>query len=142
VRTPLIVLQFWRGNWIGAQDVSRRWMMAHSMPLPGGELPAPQLLASSSRQYEETLKANGTNQFMLIDRYTEEGIKLDYWWMDAGWYVNYDAGWPRVGTWEVDINCFPHVSDAPEAPGCLRFRLRLSCLLLYSGGPRVGGSSV
>ena len=121
VRTPLIVLQFWRGDWIRAQNVWRRWMMAHSMPMPGGKLPAPQLLASSSRQYEEMIKANETNQFLFIDRYTEEGIKLDYWWMDAGWYVNYGAGWPRVGTWEVDTNRFPHglraVSDYAHKHG-------------------------
>ena len=37
-------------------------MMAHSMPKPGGKLPPPQLVASSSRQYEEMIKANETNQ--------------------------------------------------------------------------------
>ncbi len=84
VRSPLIVLQFWKGDWIRAQNVWRRWMMAHSMPKPGGKLPPPQLVASSSRQYDEMIKANETNQLMFIDRYLEEGIKLDYWWMDAG----------------------------------------------------------
>ena len=31
---------------------------------------------------------------------------------------------------------------SPRLPPVLRFRLRLGCLLLYSGGPRVGGSFV
>jgi alpha-galactosidase len=106
VRSPLIVLQFWKGL-ITAQNVWRRWMMAHSMPRPGGRLPPPQLLASSSRQYDEMIKANESNQIMFIDRYLEEGIKLDYWWMDAGWYVHHGGGWPRVGTWEVDTARFP-----------------------------------
>ncbi|HOY60441.1 MAG TPA: hypothetical protein PK640_20165, partial [Verrucomicrobiota bacterium] len=35
IRTPLIVLQFWQGDWMRAQNVWRRWMMAHSMPKPG-----------------------------------------------------------------------------------------------------------
>jgi alpha-galactosidase len=121
VRSPLIVMQFWRGDWIRAQNIWRRWMMAHSMPKPGGKLPPPQLVASSSRQYEEMIKANETNQFLFIDRYTEEGVKLDYWWMDAGWYINYGGGWPRVGTWEVDTNRFPHglraVSDYAHKHG-------------------------
>jgi alpha-galactosidase len=121
VRSPLIVLQFWKGNWIAAQNVWRRWMMAHSMPAPGGQLPQPQLLASSSRQYDEMINANEANQMMFIDRYIEEGIKLDYWWMDAGWYVHHGGGWPRVGTWEVDTGRFPHglraVSDYAHSKG-------------------------
>jgi len=107
VRGPLIVLQFWKGSWIAAQNVWRRWMMAHSMPKPGGRLPQPQLLASSSRQYNEMIDANENNQIMFINRYLAENIKLDYWWMDAGWYVHHGGGWPRVGTWEVDASRFP-----------------------------------
>jgi alpha-galactosidase len=121
VRSPLIVLQFWKGNWIVAQNVWRRWMMAHSMPRPGGRLPPPQLEASSSRQYDEMIKANEANQIMFIDRYLEENIKLDYWWMDAGWYVHHGGGWPRVGTWEVDTIRFPRglraVSDYAHSKG-------------------------
>ena len=121
VRSPLIVLQFWNGDWIRAQNVWRRWMMAHSMPKPGGHLPQPQFLASSSRQLDEMIKANEQNQILFIKRYLEEGLKLDYWWMDAGWYENYGAGWPRVGTWEVDTNRFPHglraVSDFAHQHG-------------------------
>ena len=121
VRSPLIVLQFWKGDWITAQNIWRRWMMTHSMPKPGGQLPQPQLLASSSRQYDEMIKADETNQIMFIDRYLEEGIKLDYWWMDAGWYVHHGGGWPRVGTWEVDASRFPHglraISDYAHSKG-------------------------
>ena len=106
VRTPLMVLQFWEGDWVRSQNVWRRWMMNHSMPKPGGKLPPPQLLAGSSRAYEEMIGANEENQIMFIDRYLEEGLKLDYWWMDAGWYIQ-EKGWPQVGTWEVDPKRFP-----------------------------------
>jgi len=121
VRSPLIVLQFWKGDWIRAQNLWRRWMIAHSMPRPGGRLPAPQLLASSSRQYDEMINAHETNQIHFINRYLEEGLKLDYWWMDAGWYVHHGGGWPRVGTWLVDSNRFPRglraVSDHAHRHG-------------------------
>ena len=121
VRSPLIVLQFWKGDWIRAQNIWRRWMMAHSMPKPGGELPPPQFVASSSRQYDEMIKANETNQIRFINRYLAEGLKLDYWWMDAGWYVHHGGGWPRVGTWLVDSNRFPRglraVSDHAHQNG-------------------------
>jgi alpha-galactosidase len=105
-RTPLIVLQAWKGDWIRGQNLWRRWMMAHGMPHPGGKLPPPQMVASSSRAYEEMKGANEANQIMHIDRYLEEGLKLDYWWMDAGWYVQ-QTGWPQTGTWEVDKTRFP-----------------------------------
>jgi alpha-galactosidase len=108
VRTPLTVLQFWKGgDWIRAQNVWRRWMIAHNIPRPGGKVPPPQWVASSSRAYNEMIDANEENQKMSIDRYLEEGLKLDYWWMDAGWYVQ-QQGWPQVGTWEVDPKRFPH----------------------------------
>lgn len=107
VRGPLIALQFWQGDWVRAQNIWRRWMMAHSMPKPGGKLPPPMLLASSSRQFDEMINANETNQIAFINRYREEQIPLDYWWMDAGWYVHHGGGWPRVGTWLVDSNRFP-----------------------------------
>jgi alpha-galactosidase len=120
IRSPLMVLQFWRGDRIRSQNVWRRWMMAHSMPKPGGKLPPPQFVASSSRAYEEMIKANADNQIMHIDRYLEEGLKLDYWWMDAGWYIQ-QQGWPQVGTWEVDPKRFPKgfrpISDHAHAKG-------------------------
>ena len=106
VRSPLIALQFWKGDWNRSQNIWRRWMMAHSMPKPGGQLPAPMVEGCSSRAYEEMIKANTDTQLMFIDRYKEESIKIDYWWMDAGWYIQ-QTGWPQVGTWEVDPARFP-----------------------------------
>jgi alpha-galactosidase len=52
------------------------------------------------------INANEANQKLFVDRYLEEGIRLDYWWMDAGWYPN-ETGWPHTGTWEVDTERFP-----------------------------------
>ena len=66
------------------------------------------------------IQANEANQKLFIDRYLEEGIKIDYWWMDAGWYVN-KTGWPNTGTWEVDTNRFPRglraITDHAHAKG-------------------------
>ena len=120
VRTPLIVLQFWTGDRVRSQNLWRRWMMAHGMPRPGGKLPPPQFLAASSRAYEEMIGANEANQIMHIDRYQEEGLKLDYWWMDAGWYIQQN-GWPQVGTWQIDPKRFPRgfkpISDHAHSKG-------------------------
>ena len=82
-------------------------MLAHNLPRPGGQLPpVPQLAACSSHQFGEMIHANRDNQIFFVDKYLERGIKLDYWWMDAGWYVN-TTGWPNTGTWEVDTKRFP-----------------------------------
>jgi len=121
VRTPLIALQFYKGDRIRAQNAWRRWMIAHSMPCPAGKLPPPLLFAASSRQYDEMINADEAKQIMFIDRYLAEGIKLDYWWMDAGWYIHHGGGWPRVGTWQVDPARFPNglrpISDHAHAKG-------------------------
>lgn len=107
VRTPMIVVQFYKGDRTHAQNVWRAWMLAHSMPRPGGKLPpVPELAACSSHQFGEMINANTENQKFFIDHYLDRGLKLDYWWMDAGWYYN-KSGWPHTGTWEVDENRFP-----------------------------------
>lgn len=105
VRTPLIVLQFAdQGTWIDAQNVWRRWMIQHNIPRPGGKpLPLPMFNACSSHQFAEMTKANEKNQIEFIDSYLDKGLKLDYWWMDAGWYVGAEEkNWTWTGTWEVD----------------------------------------
>ena len=120
VRSPLIVMQFYRGDWGRGQNIWRRWMLAHNLPRPGGKLPPADLSACSSHQYGEMINANEQNQIMFVNRYLEEGLKLDYWWMDAGWYVN-ESGWPNTGTWEVDTKRFPRglraITDHAHAKG-------------------------
>lgn len=106
IRTPLVTLQFYRGDWVRAQNVWRSWMLDHNLPRPSGKLPPPAFAACSSHQFGEMINANEDNQKLFIDRYLEEGLKIDYWWMDAGWYPN-EWGWPHTGTWEVDTKRFP-----------------------------------
>ena len=120
IRTPLMALQFYRGDWVRAQNVWRRWMLAHNLPRPGGKLPPVEMAACSSHQFGEMINANSANQKLFVDRYLEEKLPLDYWWMDAGWYPC-DGNWPKTGTWEVDTNRFPGglraISDHAHAKG-------------------------
>jgi alpha-galactosidase len=120
IRTPLVVQMFYRGDVTRAQNLWRRWMLAHSMPKPGGKLPPPQMTPCSSHQYAEMTKADEACQKMFVDRYVEEKVKIDYWWMDAGWYPC-NGEWPRTGTWEVDKTRFPNglraVSDHAREKG-------------------------
>jgi alpha-galactosidase len=107
VRSPLIVLQFWKGDRIRSQNIWRRWMVEHNLPRPGGKLPPPLMTPCSSHQFGEMIGANEANQKHFIDLYLEKGLKPDYWWMDAGWYPQ-QQGWTQVGTWEIDPARFPN----------------------------------
>ena len=106
VRSPLIVLQFWQGDWIKAQNVWRRWMVAHNIPRLNGKLPPSHMPGGSSNQMNEMQNANEENQKQFIDGYVDNGIPISFWWMDAGWYPFKD-GWWNTGTWEPDLKRFP-----------------------------------
>jgi alpha-galactosidase len=122
VRSPLIAMLFWKGtDTVMAQNIWRRWMVAHNLPrIADGKLPPTQIVACSSHQFKEMTQANEENQKLFVDRYLEEGMKLDYWWMDAGWYPC-GGEWVNTGTWEPDTARFPNglraVSDHARAKG-------------------------
>ena len=107
IRTPLSVLFFYNGDWLRGQNLWRQWMIAHNIPRDAsGKVPVSLLNACSSHQLGEMIRADEANQNQFIDGYVSHGIKLDYWWMDAGWYPN-DGNWANIGTWEVDRGRFP-----------------------------------
>ena len=111
-----------------AQNVWRRWMLAHNMPRPGRQAAAaPDGRRAARISFNEMLNANEENQIHVHrPRHASEGLKLDYWWMDAGWYPN-DGGWWKTGTWEVDSKRFPHglraISDVRSREGHQDHRL-------------------
>jgi alpha-galactosidase len=120
VRSPLAVMLFWKGDWLTGQNLWRRWMLAHNLPRPSGKLPPPQTAAGSGRQDIEMQGANEENQKRFIASYLQAGLKIDYWWMDAGWYPFKD-GWWNVGTWMPDPRRFPQglrpIADYAHARG-------------------------
>ncbi|MBN1817919.1 MAG: NPCBM/NEW2 domain-containing protein, partial [Sedimentisphaerales bacterium] len=122
IRSPLIAILFWKGeDTVRAQNLWRRWMLTHNMPRAAdGKLPPPILFGNTSLEFNEMINANEDNQKYFIDRYVEEKIGINYWWMDAGWYPC-DGQWPRTGTWESDLTRFPNglraISDHALARG-------------------------
>ncbi len=119
IRTPLIALLFWTGqDVVRSQNLWRRWMLAHNTPRPGGQAPGP-LYAFCSGGFFPRLKVSAASARLFLDALAREGIDLDYWWMDAGWYPCDD--WPQVGTWEPDPARFPRgikeISDYARTHG-------------------------
>ncbi|MBQ9358165.1 MAG: NPCBM/NEW2 domain-containing protein, partial [Abditibacteriota bacterium] len=122
LRSPLGLVMHYSGDWERAQNIWRRFMLAHNVPKSAG----PALSACSSHWFREMTDATAQDQIRFISRYLEEKIPLDYWWMDAGWYPcssgpNSDWGWPNTGTWEPDPVRFPkglrEVSDFAHSRG-------------------------
>jgi alpha-galactosidase len=121
IRTPLVVLLFWKGNDVArSQNLWRRWMLAHNLPRPGGK-PLRPMYEYCSGGFFEGLKVSEASEKLFLDVLGKERIHLDYWWMDAGWYPCDPEGWIRTGTWEVDAKRFPKgiraVSDYAHAKG-------------------------
>jgi len=121
VRTPLTALLFYRGDAARGRNLWRRWMRTHNVPKDHGKPLEPMAFACSSHQTVEMQEATEENQQMFVRRYLEEKLPLDFWWMDAGWYVNGAESWTKTGTWEVDKNRFPNglgaISDYAHARG-------------------------
>jgi len=107
VRTPLMALQLYKGATVRSQNIWRQWMRDHNFPKLGGKVPVSLLEACSSPEFVEMTKATAKDEMEFTDRYIEEGLKPDYWWMDAGWYKLYENRWEFTGTWEIDSNRFP-----------------------------------
>jgi alpha-galactosidase len=120
VRSPLMVLQFYRGDWLDGQNVWRAWMVAHNLPRPAGRLVRP-MASVCTGNYYPGLMSNAAQEIAFLTRYIDEGIPFDNWWQDAGWYPCDGVGWPKVGTWEVDPVRFPkglkEVGDFARAHG-------------------------
>jgi alpha-galactosidase len=114
-RSPLSVLLFWKGDQIRSQNLWRHWMIAHALPRPGG-----QLVPTHYAGCFGNLQPRAGEEIAQIDGWLKEGIKLDYWFIDAGWYPGRGT-WSNVGTWEVDAARFPRglreVADHCHAKG-------------------------
>lgn len=128
-RSPRIVLQSW--SYVGlpekqavrrSQNIFRRFMRKYNMPrYADGSIPTHGLVACSSHQLLEMTRSTARDQIDFIDAYEKRGIKLDSWWMDAGWYEDSASDWCNLGTWKHDVSRFPNglreISDYAKAKG-------------------------
>jgi alpha-galactosidase len=119
IRSPRVALLFWEGgSWIDSQNLWRRWMRAHNMPKPGGQ-DVPVIRAGGGFLYGKlgwgAGLLNERDQLGLIDRYQQERIKLNTWWIDilgAGTWKNSSDEYlpspePGIVSWDTDRTRFP-----------------------------------
>jgi alpha-galactosidase len=120
VRSPRIALMFYEGDWIASQNLWRRWIFTHVFPKDHGKRVAPKL-SGFCGNWLPGYVTNQASEIEYFDRYFEEGMPLDYWWMDTGWFIPCRADWWVVGTWEVDRERYPGglraISDHAHANG-------------------------
>ncbi len=106
LRSAMGVLLFHRGDPERAQNLWRRWMVAHNLPRPDGKPIKPMLSACNGNHYPGII-SNGTEEQRFLNGYLEQGVRPEFWWQDAGWYPCDPDGWPKVGTWEVEPSRWP-----------------------------------
>jgi alpha-galactosidase len=81
-------------------------MMAHNLPRVNGSVPPP-LFSFCDGGFFPGLVISEKGEKEFIDALERQKIKVDYWWIDAGWYPC-RGNWPNTGTWEPDPERFPH----------------------------------
>jgi len=104
IRTPLIAALFWEGaDTVRAQNLWRRWFLAHNVPRLNGQLPPPMTQMQCYRTFE---KGGEQDLFDTVEEFNRAGIAVDLCWRDAGWYPC-QGSWPNTGTWEIDPQRYP-----------------------------------
>ncbi|MGA2031374.1 MAG: alpha-galactosidase [Thermoguttaceae bacterium] len=123
IRTPRMLLLFWEGERIEAQNLWRRFLLAHHTRIPAhmtGRLPV--FYGAWGEQMEQT-------QIDTARWFVDNQVPIDNYWIDAGWYGDKpfqanstDANsewWKYVGTWRANKFTYPRglkpIGDALRA---------------------------
>ncbi len=118
VRSPLVSLSFYDGeNPLKGFNTFRSWVSNCVYPdnIPGTMT----MLEFSGPAHTQTAE----ELYAAANGYGESTYgKIDYFWMDAGWY-EYKEGWyDSVGSWTTNLNRFPNgigeVSEFAASKGC------------------------
>lgn len=108
IRSPRILLLFWQGdNRLIGHNLFRRFLLQHHSPQINNKvIQAPFAGNIGPRIFDEFNYATETNMLAGAEHFNQLGLGIEYWWIDAGWYV---GGWPNgVGNWFVKPDHFPH----------------------------------
>ncbi len=115
VRTPLVAFLRHEGrDQTASMNLWRRWFIECNMRKDtAGNVIKP------ATGWGTVVEGHTTHSLTrTVNSFLRHGIELDYFWMDAGWYVNAggsSCGWPETGMWKVDTSKFPDkLADVSE----------------------------
>ncbi len=86
-----------------AQNLWRRWFLAHNIPRLNGQVPPTMMQMQCYRTFE---KGGEKDLFDTVTEFNQAGIAVDLCWRDAGWYPC-QGSWPNTGTWDLDPQRYP-----------------------------------
>lgn len=119
IRTPRVLLQFWRGGEaLRGNNLFRQWMLACNLPRRNGELVLAPICASVN-QTDPDGSYEGPH-VRVMNTLAERGIEV--FWSDMDPQQWYPGGFPNgTGTWEPDLAKYPRglkpIGDAAHAAG-------------------------
>ena len=102
IRTPRVLLVFWKGHWAHGQNLWRRVVLDHIHPQKNGRPRTMPFLTSSAAVYEEAFNATEANQVEFARKFANLG--LEYIWLDVGWH---DASVGHTHLGPIDLKRFP-----------------------------------
>ena len=111
IRSPLVMLMYWQGEVGHAQNMFRRFMLAHNHPQENGKPALAPICRNSwgGTPTEEHLRA--------IKEIVDANFEFDCYWIDAGWYGQgtepcpsvFQGDWgSTVGDWRVNPTRHPN----------------------------------
>jgi alpha-galactosidase len=132
IRSPRILLLFWRGDLIGGHNLLRRLILAYHTPRPKGQLLQVPICDAvwGERMVQDTLaKARWIK---------DSGLPVEYFWIDAGWHGNnpfdpkadtFGSAWYiQAGNWYPNKTTYPN--GLKEVGDALR-EMGMGCVLWF-----------
>ena len=119
-RTPLTAVILYDGRDIDrARSLWRNWFIDCNMFKKDGKTNLEPFIAGLP---SEVMYSTEDSMKTQLGQYINAGVNIDYWWIDAGWYIDGKAKtWVYVGNWTVDTDRFPtklkSVTEACEQAG-------------------------
>ena len=133
IRTPRVLLMFWKGARLHAHNQWRSLMLRHYSPRPSGQ---PIELPLAFFSWGMATEAEMIHQNHVLNR---GKLAADCFWIDAGWYGDCQVvndWYAQAGSWRPNPRLFPHglkpVADAVHHSG-RRFLLWFDCERVYKG---------
>ena len=125
IRTPRILLLFWKNDRLHGHNMLRRFILTHHTPKPNGQLLQPPIADAVWGERSEE------SQIAKARWLKENNIPVDHFWIDAGWYGDrpfdpqsdtFGTAWAvQVGEWYPLQEAYPRglkpIGDALKAMG-------------------------